>query len=57
MSAAVMAVRITLPDRIPTAGQFGIAVAAGALTYALVMYAGYRARLETLVEVLRELRR
>jgi len=57
MGAAVMAVRSTLPDRIPTAGQFGIAIVAGALTYAVVMYAGYRARLETLVGVLRELRR
>jgi PST family polysaccharide transporter len=57
MSVAVIAVRSALPDRLPVAAQFGIAVTVGVLTYAIVMLAGYRARLETLRGVLRELRR
>ena len=57
MAAAVMSLRSVLPDRIPTSIQFGTTVTAGAITYAIVMYVGYRGRLKALAGVLREFKR
>ncbi len=56
MGAAVVAVRSAMPERAPTAVQLVVAVATGALTYGLVMFTGYRARIDALRGVLRELR-
>lgn len=57
MVAVVLAVRSGLPDAWPVPVQFGIAVAAGAITYAGVMFVAYRERVQGLWAMVRELRK
>ena len=57
MASAVLGLRYLLPEGWPLGLQLALTVAAGALTYATVMFTLYRRRLDALRTLVQELRR